>query len=106
VITEIMQNRVPLTTRTTCLLYDVIDGQPFSEHCSHYESYHKNSGEFDFSNRLDAEEIELIMNKPLNIIDGRTVVHVEVHRERITSLSQLLSLGGMFVGFKMLTLCL
>ena len=84
------------TAKTTCFK-DVIDGQPFSEHCSHYESYHKHSGEFDFSNRLDTEEIELIINKPLDIIDGRTVVHTEVHRKRIASLSQLLTLGGMLL---------
>jgi len=85
------------TTRTTGL-NDVIDGQLFSEHSSHYESYHKHTGEFDFSNRFDAEEIELVVNKPLSIIDGRTVVHIEVHRERIASLCQLLTLGGMLFG--------
>ena len=91
-----MQNRLLSTTRTTGL-NDVVDGQPFSEHCSHYESYHKHTSEFDFSNRLDAEEMELVVNKPLGIIDGRTVVHIEVYRQRIASLSQLLTLGGMLV---------
>ena len=43
------------------------------------------------------DEIELVVNKPLGIIDGRTVVHIEVYRQRIASLSQLLTLGGMLM---------
>ena len=99
------------TNKTTCFK-EVVDGQPFNEHSSHYGSYHKDRGNFDFSNRFDAEEVEWILNKPLDIIEGRTAVHVEVHRKldckSVDRLSQLLALGGSvhhFVAYIHVFLC-
>ena len=64
-----------------------------------YESYwlHRGRhGNFDFSNRLDAEEVEWFLNKPIDDFDfdGKTCVHLEVLAQRIDKLASLIKLGG------------
>ena len=78
-------------------LSSVIGGPLFTKSCSQYDSYCKRQGRFDFSRRFDAEEVEWILNTPLDIFHGRTVVHTEVlrkHIDALTCLGQVLELGG------------
>jgi len=77
-----------------------LDGQPFTEHCSHYSSYNTHRNEFDFSDRFDAEEIEWFLNKPFGLVGKTTAVHNEILGKRqvdVSRLAQLLKLGGKFV---------
>ena len=61
---------------------------------SHWLSYQEHLGTFTFSNRFDAEDVEWYLNQPLDIIDGRTCLHIEVIAQRDDKLSSLLALGG------------
>ena len=84
----------------SCKTFDsTVDGQPFTEHCSHYDSFNTRRNEFDFSNRFDAEEIEWFLNKPFRLVrkTTATVVHNEIIGKRqadVGRLTQLLQLGG------------
>ena len=76
-----------------------VDGQPFTEHWSHYNSFNTFHNQFDFSNRFDAEEIEWFLNKPFRLVrkTTATVVHNEIIGKRqadVGRLTQLLQLGG------------
>ena len=74
-----------------------VDGQPFTEHWSHYNSFNTFHNQFDFSNRFDAEEIEWFLNKPFGLIGRTTALHNEVIGKRQADagkLIQLLKLGG------------
>ena len=68
-------------------------GRGLTESNSHWSSYQERLGNFNFSNRFDAEEVECHLNQPLDIIDGRTCMHIEVLAQR-DKLSSLLALGG------------
>ena len=73
------------------------DPRRLTEHNSHWQSYQERLGNFNFSNRFDAEEVEWFLNQPLDIIDGRTCMHLEVLAQRDDKLSLLLALGGKFI---------
>ena len=80
-------------------LDNTVDGQPFTEHCSHYDSFNTRRNEFNFSNRFDAEEIEWFLNKPFGLVGKTTAVHNEILGKRQVDtgkLTQLLRLGGKF----------
>ena len=74
-------------------------GRGLTEHNSHWLSYVECLNKFDFSNRFDADEVEWALNQPLDIIDGRTCIHVEVlaKRNNVDKLVSLLTLGGTYV---------
>jgi len=69
-----------------------------TEHHSHWVSHQdlegRGNGVFDFSDRFDAEEVEWFLNKPLDIIEGRTCIHAEVFAQRVVELASLMRLGG------------
>lgn len=65
-----------------------------TEHNSHWLSYQERVGDFDFRNRFDTEEVEWCLNQPLDIIDGRTCVHLEVLAQRPDKLASLMMFGG------------
>ena len=65
----------------------------FTEEHGHLLSYQwydqHDRGEFDFSDRFEAEEVEWILNKPY--FEGRTALHVEVLNHRVDVLEALLN---------------
>ena len=70
------------------------DLRRLTEHNSHWLSYQEHLSNFNFYNRFDAEEVEWFLNQPLDIIDGRTCIHLEVLAHRDDKLSLLLPHGG------------
>ena len=70
------------------------DPRRLTEHNSHWLSHQERLHGFDFSNRFDAEEVEWRLNQPLEIIDGRTCVHLEVLAHRPDNLASLMRHGG------------
>ena len=67
--------------------------ESFTEECGHLLSYNQNgSGEFDFSNRFEPEEVEWVLNKPYT--EGRTALHIEVINQRVNVLKALLKREG------------
>ena len=70
------------------------DRRKLTEGNSHWLSYQARLDDFNFFNRFDAEEVEWRLNRPLDIIDGRTCIHLEVLAQRADKLSSLLALGG------------
>ena len=75
-------------------LSESVDGS-FTEEHGHLLSYDQQGcGEFEFSNRFEAEEVEWILNKPY--IAGRTALHVEVINQRAHVLEALLKHKGNF----------
>ena len=74
------------------------DLRKLSEHTSHWMSHHYahqwHIDVFNFYDRFDPEEVEWRINQALNIIDGRTCVHVEVIAQRVLELASLMKLGG------------
>ena len=74
------------------------DLRKLSEHTSHWMSHRDAHQEridiFNFYDRFDPEEVEWRINQALNIIDGRTCVHVEVIAQRVLELASLMKLGG------------
>ena len=87
----------PTRTRKSTLSASV-DGS-FTEEHGHLLSYDQHGcGEFDFSNRFEAEEVEWILNKPY--VEGRTALHVEVINQRVNVLEGLLKHKGNYVILK------
>ena len=84
---------LPEPTRTRkSTLSESLDGS-FTEEYGHLLSFDQHScGEFDFSNRFEAEEVEWILNKPY--VEGRTALHVEVINQRVHVLEALLKHKG------------
>lgn len=70
------------------------DPRRLTEYNSHWLSHQERLRKFDFSDRFDAEEVEWQLNQPLDIIDGRTCVHLEVLAQRVDELASLMKLGG------------
>ena len=74
------------------------DERKLTEEISHWMSHRHAHQEcvdvFNFYDRFDPEEVEWRLNQALDIIDGRTCVHVEVIAQRVQELASLLKLGG------------
>ena len=70
------------------------DLRKLTEHNSHWMSHQESPDIFDFSDRFDPEEVEWRLNQSLNIIDGRTCVHLEVLAQRVQELASLMKFGG------------
>ena len=74
------------------------DERKLTEEISHWMSHRHAHQEcvdvFNFYDRFDSEEVEWRLNQALDIIDGRTCVHVEVIAQRVQELASLLKLGG------------
>ena len=75
------------------MLSESLDGS-FTEECGHLLSFDQHGcGEFDISNRFEAEKVEWrILNKPY--VEGRTALNVEVINQRAHVLEALLKHKG------------
>lgn len=80
------------TTERRSVLDASLDGS-FTEEYGHLLSYNQRGcGEFNFSNRFEAEEVEWILNKPY--VEGRTALHIEVINQSANVLEALLKREG------------